>query len=61
MALELPVFFSHKTFVNNKTRITLNIRFLRDTYTFYGIMVQYFNNVFADFSKATALDLDING
>lgn len=58
VGLGLHVFFGHKTFVYNKTKITINIRFLSDTYTFYGIVVQFFNNVFADFSKA--LDSAIN-
>ena len=56
MVLGLNVFFSHKTFVHNKTKITINILFLSDTHTFYAIVVQYFNNVFTDFSKVTALD-----
>lgn len=59
MGLELPVFFSHKTFAYNK-KITIITRFLSDTYTFYGIVMQFFNNVFADFSKATVLDSAIS-
>lgn len=60
VGLELHIFFSHKAFAYNKTKITINIRFLSCTYTFYGIVVQLFNNVFADFSKATALHSAIN-
>lgn len=58
MVLGLNVFFSHKTFVHSKSKITINITFLCGT--FYRIVVQDFNNVFTAFSKVTALDAAIN-
>lgn len=58
MVLGLNVFFSHKTFVHNKSKITINITFLCGTFS--RIVVQDFNNVFTAFSKVTALDAPIN-
>ena len=53
MVLGLNVFFSHKTFVHNKSKITINTICLCGT--FYRIVVQDFNNVFTAFSKLQLL------